>query len=528
MGKKLILFAFFLLLASAYLYGNGSSRGIVWSDYAKSFDLANRQVVFIINNDNLAYSKAEYSDNSWRKISLPSNWSEIFSGQTDICWYRIHVKFPRELPAHSIGISLGIISDIDELYFNGYLIGKSGSFPPHRISAYDKKRIYEIPIKLIKPGADNVFALRVMGLFRYEKGPYKGEFKIGPLSLLQKDFLLLELTDLFFIVIYVIVAFYFALIFITRSIDKEYPLFAIFTVSAALYLFLRTQLKYLFFDDFFIMKRIEYMVIFLIPVFMMEYISYYYSKSRNYLHYFYYSITLVCLIIVLISNEIQLWNDLLFYCVEPSWFVPFGYSLAVSVKKYKEIDDAKYLLAAFLVAWIIFINDALYDRGIINTMRLSTYTFIFIIISTAIIMRKRFNRWYSTAELYNNRRRGVFSLSDENRKKLDKTIAYIKENYRSDISREGLAESVGLHYDYFGKLFKTYTGMKIGEYINQLRINEAAGLLVSTDQKVIDIAFGVGFESLSTFYRVFQTIKGVTPTEWQERQSKLESSIYDK
>ncbi len=502
------------------LFKHGFSNGVVLDNYAKPFDFTDKQIVLITGNDNPEYSKPEYADSSWRRISLPSSWNRLFSPQTNVCWYRIHIKFPSELPSHSVGISLGTISDIDELYFNGTSIGKSGSFPPHRVSAYDKKRIYEIPTKLIKPGADNVFSLRVMGLFRYEKGPYKGEFKIAPLSLLQKEYLLHELLDVFFIVIYIIVALYFALIFITRSIDKEYLLFAVFTLSSTLYLFLRTQLKYLFFDDFFMMKRIEYMVLFLIPAFMMEYISYYYRKSRHVIHYCYYAITLVCLILVLVFNDIQIWNDLLFYCVEPSWLIPFGYSFAVSVREYKKINDAKYLLAAFIIAWIIFINDALYDRGLIDTMRLSTYSFIAIIISSAMIMRRRFSRWYSTIELYNNRRRGVFSVSDENREKLDKTIVYIKENFRSDISREGLAESVGLHYDYFGKLFKIYTGMKIGEYINQLRINEAAELLAASDQKVIDIAFNVGYESLSTFYRVFQSIKGESPTEWQERHKK--------
>ncbi|HQL83140.1 MAG TPA: helix-turn-helix transcriptional regulator, partial [Spirochaetota bacterium] len=60
------------------------------------------------------------------------------------------------------------------------------------------------------------------------------------------------------------------------------------------------------------------------------------------------------------------------------------------------------------------------------------------------------------------------------------------------------------------------TGYKINDYINKLRIEDAAAKLAERDGKIIEIAFSVGFESLTTFNRVFKSVVGKTPTEYRE------------
>ncbi len=101
--------------------------------------------------------------------------------------------------------------------------------------------------------------------------------------------------------------------------------------------------------------------------------------------------------------------------------------------------------------------------------------------------------------------------------KIAQIIQYIAENYSSDISRESLAEEFGLNPDYLGKIFKAATGKKIGEYINERRIKNAAEKLSSTDALIIDIAYSTGFESLRTFNRAFKKEIGLSPTEYREK-----------
>ncbi len=61
-------------------------------------------------------------------------------------------------------------------------------------------------------------------------------------------------------------------------------------------------------------------------------------------------------------------------------------------------------------------------------------------------------------------------MSTSIKKKLDVIADYLKENYREDISREGLASMIDLDPDYISRLFKIYTGMRIGEYVQTGRM----------------------------------------------------------
>lgn len=122
-----------------------------------------------------------------------------------------------------------------------------------------------------------------------------------------------------------------------------------------------------------------------------------------------------------------------------------------------------------------------------------------------------------TPGLPGKKKTGHGTITPDIRAKLDRAIAYIQEHYTEDISREGLAASIDMNHDYFGKMFIIYTGKKISVYINELRVLKAASLLSSTDQNIVNIAFSAGYESLSTFYRVFQGITGLSPLAYRER-----------
>ncbi len=89
---------------------------------------------------------------------------------------------------------------------------------------------------------------------------------------------------------------------------------------------------------------------------------------------------------------------------------------------------------------------------------------------------------------------------------------YIDNNFRRNISREGLASMLGMNPDSFGRYFKIYTGKRINEYINTLRIEEAVSMLQTSDANVLNIALAVGFENTASFYRTFMKIMKNTPS----------------
>jgi len=102
--------------------------------------------------------------------------------------------------------------------------------------------------------------------------------------------------------------------------------------------------------------------------------------------------------------------------------------------------------------------------------------------------------------------------------KIQKAVEYIDQNYAYEISREGLASHIGLHHDNLGRYFKLYQGKKMSDYINELRIKEAARKLQETDEKIIDIAFSVGFGSLRTFNKSFREIMKMSPAYYRKKR----------
>lgn len=91
---------------------------------------------------------------------------------------------------------------------------------------------------------------------------------------------------------------------------------------------------------------------------------------------------------------------------------------------------------------------------------------------------------------------------------------YIMEHYKEDIDRSDIAAVAFITPNYLSKRFRTEMGMSLREYINQLRIEEAKRLLLSTDATISEVASEVGYDNISYFSTVFRKLCGMSPIEW--------------
>ena len=66
------------------------------------------------------------------------------------------------------------------------------------------------------------------------------------------------------------------------------------------------------------------------------------------------------------------------------------------------------------------------------------------------------------------------------------------------------------------RCFRSSIGMPPIQYVKRYRVQKAAELLTSTDQKIAEIGAQCGFQDTSYFTRTFREIKGVTPGEYRE------------
>ena len=110
---------------------------------------------------------------------------------------------------------------------------------------------------------------------------------------------------------------------------------------------------------------------------------------------------------------------------------------------------------------------------------------------------------------------------------VDSVKHYIRLHYREDLTRNELADVVHITPNYLSKRFHTETGMSLREYINQLRIEDAKRLLLSTNVTISEIASKVGFDNISYFSTVFRKLCGVSPIEWCNGKKNERGSVCD-
>lgn len=129
--------------------------------------------------DNKDWALPNYDDKDWDQIFVPARWEEQgYRGYDGFAWYRIQEVVPSDFENREVFLEIGYIDDVDEVYFNGEKIGKTGSFPPDFSTAYNAFRRYRVPSGLIKFGGVNTIAVRVYDA-QLEGGIVRGEVKLA-------------------------------------------------------------------------------------------------------------------------------------------------------------------------------------------------------------------------------------------------------------------------------------------------------------------------------------------------------------
>jgi AraC-like DNA-binding protein/ligand-binding sensor protein len=96
-----------------------------------------------------------------------------------------------------------------------------------------------------------------------------------------------------------------------------------------------------------------------------------------------------------------------------------------------------------------------------------------------------------------------------------KARAYIQEHQTEELSLGQVAKAVNMSSYYFCKMFKKIAGINFTDYVARIRIEKSKNLLLNPNLRVSEIAFEVGFQSLTHFNRVFKKILGQSPTEYR-------------
>lgn len=99
-------------------------------------------------------------------------------------------------------------------------------------------------------------------------------------------------------------------------------------------------------------------------------------------------------------------------------------------------------------------------------------------------------------------------------------LNYIFNNYNRKLSLEMLAKHFELNDSYCSKLFNRYFNCGFAQFVNVIRVKNAADLLETTEMSINDVCFECGFNDYSYFNKVFNQQMGMSPKRYRNSRKK--------
>jgi AraC family transcriptional regulator len=112
-------------------------------------------------------------------------------------------------------------------------------------------------------------------------------------------------------------------------------------------------------------------------------------------------------------------------------------------------------------------------------------------------------------------------VSCTERRKIAQALRHVEAQHRENCSLRVLADEAGMSIYRFLRLFKRMTSQTPRQYLMATRLRAAATRLLETPDKVLDIAFDVGFGDLSHFNQSFAAAFGASPTRFRSQHGVL-------
>lgn len=109
--------------------------------------------------------------------------------------------------------------------------------------------------------------------------------------------------------------------------------------------------------------------------------------------------------------------------------------------------------------------------------------------------------------------------ADASRDEVRRYVERLDTHFYESTTIDDAARRLGLSRRRFTQLFREETGCGWLAYVHGRAVEHASRLLAETNAPIASVAFECGFGDLSTFYRRFKALRGVSPGEWRKAQS---------
>jgi AraC-like DNA-binding protein len=101
---------------------------------------------------------------------------------------------------------------------------------------------------------------------------------------------------------------------------------------------------------------------------------------------------------------------------------------------------------------------------------------------------------------------------------MDRIMRSINDNIaNTEFNVEALSDEVGISRAQLHRKMKEITGISTGEFIRNIRLEQAARLIKEGDINITQVAYSVGFNNQTHFSTAFKKHFGMTPSEYAEK-----------
>ena len=100
--------------------------------------------------------------------------------------------------------------------------------------------------------------------------------------------------------------------------------------------------------------------------------------------------------------------------------------------------------------------------------------------------------------------------------RLRRVVAYLDDHATEPLALDQAARIACMERTSFSRCFRRVCGITFREFVQRWRIAIAVQQMLQSDTSLTEIAYLVGFESLSTFERTFKRVTARRPSEYRK------------